>query len=124
MLANEGRLTEALTWCDRWIGADKLNAAGYYVRAAILQEKGELEPARAALNTAVYLDQEFVMAHFALGMLARRCGDGAAGRRHFGNTYHLLRRYQPDDPLPESDGLSAGQLAEMLAFLDEYAELS
>jgi chemotaxis protein methyltransferase CheR len=123
MLADRGRLTEALSWCDRWIAADKLNAAGYYVRAAILQEKGELEPARAALNNAIYLDQEFVMAHFTLGMLARGCGDGAAERRHFGNTRQLLSRHQPGDPLPESDGISAGQLADILAFLEGGAEL-
>lgn len=123
LLAGQGRLAAALTWCDRWIAAYKLDAAGYYVRAAILQEQGELALARAALNNAIYLDQAFVMAHFALGMLARRCSDGSAERRHFGNTHRLLSRCQPDDRLPESDGISARQLADILASLAGYSEL-
>jgi chemotaxis protein methyltransferase CheR len=124
MLANQGQLREALAWCDRWIAADKLNAAGHYLRAVILQEQGKLEQARTALQRAVYLDQHFVLAHFALGSLARRCGESAEQHRHFANTRHLLHRYQPDDPLPESDGLSAGRLAEILSSLAAQARAS
>jgi chemotaxis protein methyltransferase CheR len=124
MLANRGQLTEALAWCDRWIAADKLNAAGHYLRAVILQEQGKLEQARTALQSAVYLDQDFVLAHFALGSLARRRGESAEERRHFANTRHLLHRYQLDDPLPESGGVSAGRLAEILSSLAAQAPAS
>lgn len=116
-LANQGRLAEALTWCDRWILADKQDPAGHYLRAVVLLEQGEPEQARSSLQRATYLEPEFVLAHFALGNLARRCGKAGEAGKHFSNTLHLLQRYHPDDPLRESDGLTAGRLAQTLAWL-------
>ena len=118
-LADVGRLTEALAYCNQWAAADKLDPAGYYLRAVILQEQGRLEQARIALQSALYLDQEFVLAHFALGCLARHCGRPVESRRHFANARQLLGRCRPDAPLPESDGLSAGRLAEILSSFAE-----
>jgi chemotaxis protein methyltransferase CheR len=116
-LADIGHHTEALICCDQWTGADRLNPAGYYLRAVILQEQGRLEQARMALQSALYLDQDFVLAHFALGCLARRCGRDAQSRRHFANVQQLLRRRQPDAPLAGADGLCARRLAEIVASL-------
>ncbi|UUZ77174.1 hypothetical protein LP414_07615 [Polaromonas sp. P1(28)-13] len=42
-LANLGRLADALTWCDRWIAADKLDPATHYLRAVVLLEQGDFE---------------------------------------------------------------------------------
>ncbi|UUZ74879.1 hypothetical protein LP414_22260 [Polaromonas sp. P1(28)-13] len=70
-LANQGRLADALAWCERWIAADKLDPAGHYLRAIILQERGDPEQARFSLQRAVYLQADFVLAHFSLGHLAR-----------------------------------------------------
>jgi chemotaxis protein methyltransferase CheR len=113
-LANQGKLADALTWCDRWIAADKLDPAGHYLRAVVLLERGDLEHARSSLQRAIYLHPEFVLAHFALGNLARGRGKNAEADKHFANALHLLRGRQPDDVLPESDGLTAGRLAEII----------
>ena len=113
-LANQGRLADALAWCDRWVAADKMDAAGHYVRAAVLLEHGRQDEARRSLERVLYLDPAFVLAHFALGNLARsRDQDDQAGR-HFANALHLLRRLAPDVVLPESDGLTAERLTETI----------
>lgn len=116
-LANQGRLADALTWCERWIAADKVDPAGHYLHAMVVLEQGDPQRARASLQRAIYLDPGFVLAHFALGNLARRCGRSAEAVKHFSNAQHLLRACRADDPLPESDGLTAGRLAETLASL-------
>ncbi|OOG57983.1 CheR family methyltransferase [Polaromonas sp. C04] len=116
-LANQGRLADALTWCKRWIAADKVDPAGHYLHAMVVLEQGDAQRARASLQRAVYLDYGFVLAHFALGNLARRCGKNAEAVKHFSNVQHLLRAFRADDPLPEADGLTAGRLAETLASL-------
>lgn len=113
-LANLGRLADAMAWCERGIAADKLDPAGHYLRAIILLERGEPEPARSSLQRAVYLDPGFVLAHFALGSLSRGRGKSGVAERHFANALHLLRRYPADDLLPESDGLTAGRLTETI----------
>jgi len=116
-LANQGRLTEALTWCDRWIAADKVDASGHYVRGVVLLEQGVQDAARRALQRALYLEPEFVLAHFALGSLARSRGRDEEARKHFANARHLLEGLQPHDILPESDGLTAGRLTETITAL-------
>jgi chemotaxis protein methyltransferase CheR len=116
-LADQGRLAEALAWCDRWIEADKLDTAGHYLRAIVLLEHGRSDEARRSLQHALYLDPNFVLAHFALGNLARSRGVDGEASRHFANTLSLLARLQPDEVLPESDGLTAGRLADTIAVL-------
>jgi chemotaxis protein methyltransferase CheR len=114
-LANQGRLADALAWCERWIAADKLDAAAYYIRAAVLLEHNQPDEARRSLQRALYLDPTFVLAHFALGSLARHRRNDAEADKHFANALQLLNRLQADDLLPESDGLTAGRLTETIA---------
>jgi chemotaxis protein methyltransferase CheR len=114
-LANQGRLADALAWCDRWVAAEKMDVAGHYVRALVLLEYGRQEEARGSLQRALYLEPAFVLAHFALGSLARSRDKHDEADRHFANTLDLLGRLQPHDVLPESDGLTAGRLTETIA---------
>jgi chemotaxis protein methyltransferase CheR len=109
--ANEGRHREALALCDEWILADKLNAAAHYLRANVLAEQGDAEQARSCLQRAIYLQSDFVLAHFALGNLAHAAGRHAEAARYFANTQELLTQYRDRDVLPESDGLTAAGLA-------------
>ncbi|TAL18541.1 chemotaxis protein CheR [bacterium] len=114
ILANEGKLSEALKLSGKAIAADKMSAGLHYLRAVILQETGAAEEAGAELGRALYLDQEFVLAHFSLGNLALRLGKAKEARRHFGNALRLLRKYRLDEILPESEGIPAGRLAEII----------
>ncbi|HEY3914135.1 MAG TPA: tetratricopeptide repeat protein, partial [Verrucomicrobiae bacterium] len=114
-VANQGDLAGALDWCDRWIAAEKLDASGHYLRAVVLQELGKYEQARQSLQRAVYLSPDLVLAHFALGNLARVCGKNTEATKHFNNALHFLKNRQPDDVLPESDGMTAGRLCEIIS---------
>ncbi len=116
-LANQGQLRDALAWCDRWLAADKLDASGHYLRAVVVQELGDDGQARLALQRAIYLRPELVLAHFALGNLARAGGAAREGDRHFANALRLLRDRPAGEALPESDGLTAGRLTEIITSL-------
>jgi chemotaxis protein methyltransferase CheR len=120
-LANQGKLADALTWCDRWVAADKIDACGHYLRAVVLQELGDAVQARRSLQRATYLRPEFVLAHFALGNLARAGGRNDEADRHFNNASRLLAACPPDDVLPESDGLTAGRLTEIITSITALA---
>lgn len=112
--ANQGRLAEALTWCEKAIAQDKINPSLHYLRATILQEQGAIDEAIRSLKRALYLDQDFVLAHFALGNLAMRQGRIKESERHLKNALMLLRNYQQEEILPESDGIIAGRLSEII----------
>ncbi len=112
--ANLGKLDEALSWCDKATAADKLIAAFHYLKAIILQEQRKTEEAVASLRRALYLDTHFVLAHFSLGNLSRQTGKLKESQKHYGNTLSLLSRLNKDDVLPESEGLTAGRLMEIV----------
>jgi chemotaxis protein methyltransferase CheR len=112
--ANEGRLEEALAWSERWIVADKLNVVAHYLNAMVLQELGDREQARRSLERAIYLKPDFALAHFSLGNLS---APGPRTYRHFQNALELLRQLPAAELVPESDGLTAGRLSEIITAL-------
>lgn len=112
--ANLGDLDQARSWAEKGLNADKLNAGLHYLRAIILEEQGMSEEALAALKRTLYLDPNFVLAHFSLGNSALRQKKFKEAERHFANTRALLNSYQPNEVLPQSDGLVAGRLREMV----------
>ncbi len=112
--ANLGDLSAALTWAERAIANDRTNALSHYLRAVILQEQNLLEEAASALQRTLYLQPEFVLAHFALGNLEQRRGRRTAAARHFNNALTLLRPLDDNDVLPHADGMVAGRLKELI----------
>jgi len=115
--ANQGKLAEAQKWCEKAIIADKLTPGLHYLLATILQEQDRAGEAVVSLKRALYLDQNYVLAHFALGNLARQQGNLKESAKHFDNALRILRGYDPKDVLPESEGITAGRLSEIIASL-------
>lgn len=112
--ANQGRLSEALIWCQKVISINKLNPSYHYLLATILQEQGQSEGAVSSLKHALFLDPTFALAHVALGNLARRQHKSRESRRHFMNALSLLSTHRPEDVLPQADGMTAGRLIEVI----------
>lgn len=112
--ANLGDLSEARRWAEHAIAADKINPASHYLRAMILQEQGVAGEAFASLRRTLYLEPDFLLAHFALGNIVRRQGRRKEAARHFANALTLLQGYGDNDVLPHSDGMAAGRLREMI----------
>lgn len=112
--ANEGRLAEALQISDEALAADKLSAGLHYLRAIILQEQGMNDDATVSLKKALYLDQDLVLAHFTLATLEQRKGKIKESRRYFHNALSLLESYKLDDIIPESEGMSAVRLRDII----------
>jgi chemotaxis protein methyltransferase CheR len=114
-LADQGRLSEALALCVTAIADKKLDPRLRYLKATILQELNRGDEAIASLKQAIYLDPDYLLAHFTLGNLALRSGDARTGRRCFKNTLSLLAARDDGDILPESEGLTAGRFREIIS---------
>jgi chemotaxis protein methyltransferase CheR len=116
-LANQGRFAEALSWSGRWIAAAKIDASAHYLQALILQELGDTPAAQRSLQRTLYLQPDFALAHFALGNYASDSPRSATAIRHYGNALRLLRSRLPQEQVPESDGLTAARLVEIIKAL-------
>ncbi len=112
--ANEGKLDDALQYCREAIDADNLNPGYYYLHSAILKEKGFAKEAMESLKKAVYIDSNFTLAYFAMGNLALSAGNRIEAEKHFNNALLLLKKHRPEETLPESEGMTAGRLIEVI----------
>lgn len=124
LFANQGRLDEALVSCDEAITGNKLSAGLHYLRATILQELEREDDAITSLKRALYLDPDFVLAHFALGNLAIRQKQARKARRCFENVLALLSMCREDEILPESEGLTAGRFREIIHAIMQMGALA
>ena len=113
--ANRGEFAQALAWAEKAVAQNKLDPELRYLQAVIFQEQGETEAAVAALKKTLYLDQRFVLAHFALANLSRQRGKEKEAARHLENAAALVAEYGDDDLLPGSEGLSARRFGEIIA---------
>jgi chemotaxis protein methyltransferase CheR len=117
--ANEGHLNEALGAIENAIKTDKLTPGYRYLYATILDELDKPDEAVKALNSALYLDPDYALAHVLLGNIARRRGKRADAQKNFGKALATLETMDPDAVIPESEGMTAGKLGEMVKSLIE-----
>lgn len=113
-LANRGLLAKALATCEEAIAADKVNSGLQYLCAVILQELDRKQEAIMAFKRVLYLDPDFVLAYFSLGNLLLREQKVIAARKCFENVLTILGGRRDDEFLPESEGLTAGRLREIV----------
>ncbi|MGE0823892.1 MAG: CheR family methyltransferase [Candidatus Binatia bacterium] len=112
--ANQGALPDALTWCRKAVAENPVSHRLYYLLATLLLEQGEEQEAVLSLKRTLFLKNDFVLAHVALGNLARRQKKEHEARKHFRNALFLLSQYDQKDHVPESEGLIAGKLSDLL----------
>ncbi len=110
---NQGKLEEALQWNEKALTTDGLNFSFHYFRAVILEKKHLPEEAMLALRRTLYLAPDFVLAHFEMGNVSWQQGKNKEANKHFENVRALLKNYESDEILPESDGMTAGQLMDI-----------
>jgi chemotaxis protein methyltransferase CheR len=89
-----------------------LAAELHHLHAVLLLELGRDEEAARAARRVTYLDRTLALGHFTLGSILFRRGDRAGARRAYRNARDLSAARPPDEPVPLSDGMPAGRLAE------------
>jgi len=119
--ANAGALDDALKWCEKAVAIDRLDPYCHYLRATILLEEGRLQDAVEDLRRALYLDHGFVLAHFVLGSLFLKLGDERASAKSLKNALEILSSFSPDAIIPESEGITAGRLGEIISSMTKMS---
>ena len=105
------------TRCESALDCDKLNPSLYYLKASILQELGRPDEAEQALQSTLFLDGSFALARIMLGAIARNQSRSGEAAKHFREALVLLAQMPSNTVLPETDGLTAGEMAETVASL-------
>jgi len=113
--ANSGDLDQAKAACIAAIKHDPLLVEAYYIRGLIHEENGELEQAIKDYKKTLYLEAEFVLAHYHLSMVYLQIKDEQQAERHRIHAIRILSRRSGDDILPGADDLTVEQLLAMIS---------
>lgn len=117
--ANQGKLDDAEMWCEKAIIADKCCAVNYYLLATIVMEKDLIEEAVSLLKRALYLDPHFALANFVLANLLMRIGNRKPAKKYLDNAFNLIAARNADEVVPESEGITAGRLLEIITAMKQ-----
>ena len=117
--ANMGNLTEARKWGEKLLHQDGTEADSYYLVATIQMEENDPELAESTLKRALYLDPHHLLSHFLLGSIMSRQGKKRTAVKHFQNVNELLEKYQENEVVPGSDGLTAGRIREIVGTMTQ-----
>jgi chemotaxis protein methyltransferase CheR len=112
-----GNLTEARRWGENLLLRDGAEADSYYLVATIQMEENEPALAESTLKRALYLDPHHLLSHFLIGSIMNRHGKKRTAVKHFQNAKELLEKYQENEVVPGSDGLTAGRIREIVETL-------
>ena len=84
------------------------------VLALLAGEHGDWRQALEHVGRVLYIDPEFVLAHYLAARLNREVGDGEAAARSLRAAGRVLDGLPEDAAVPFSDGLSVAQLRGLL----------
>ncbi|WP_431689134.1 CheR family methyltransferase [Hahella sp. NBU794] len=112
--ANRNRLQDAEDWANQAIRLDRLQPAAYWLLASLYIGRSERRQALEALTRVIYLQPDFIMAHYLSGILCLRLGQPERAVRCLRNCRELLASVAPEQPLEEGEGLTAGDLLELV----------
>jgi len=122
LLANQGEYSDARVHCARAIREDDLLPEAYLLRGLILDMEGFLERALVEYQKVLWLDSQFVMAHYLSAKVHSRLNDAEKAQRALRNTARTLEKVAIQTIIPFSGGLSRGVFLEIVR--DELARFS
>jgi len=110
----QGNLQEAIVFIDDAIQLEPLHHSMYYWKAMLFYEANDLVASIDLLKQALFLEPKFILAEFMLENFLKRLGRESEAVVHLANLKLLLNAMSEDTILPESDGMSAGQLKKLI----------
>ncbi|MDP2761180.1 MAG: CheR family methyltransferase [Sideroxyarcus sp.] len=113
-LSNRGESLQAVQLCQRSIELDPLNHHTYLIMALALLELNRMQDAESALRKVIYLNRDFIEAHFHLALLQLRLGKVKLGLKSMENALSAAGRTDPERELHHAVGMTVGRFAEVV----------
>lgn len=121
--ANTGEVKKAMKWCTTGLGLNKLNPKLYMLMCNLYQEEQKEEEAVNMAGKALFLDPDYLTAHFTLANIFRRSGKGTEAEKHLTICRKILNRMKDSDSIEGTEGITAGGLRSIVDSLLQQSKL-
>lgn len=112
-LADRGDWQGAAQYGERLLARDRLNPTTHFYQALIFENLGILHEAARFLRQAIYLDRNFALAHYHMGLALERDRHARAASRSFENVLRVLREEPDAAAVRAGPGITAAALREL-----------
>lgn len=112
--ADAGNLAAAGALCRQALLDHPLNPVLHFYQGVISWAMVRADEAEKAFRRGIYLDKNFVMAHYHLGLVLLADGRHGPGRRSLTNAVRAAAGLRDDQEIAEADGLTAGELRNLV----------
>jgi len=112
--ANLGNLQEARIGAEKLIALNGIHAEAHHLFATILLELNQLSEAEIVLKRALYLEPDHLPSHLTLANVLKRLGKKQLASKYFRMAGALLERLPDEEVVPDTGGLTAGRLRDMI----------
>ncbi len=111
--ADKNHLGKALNYCQQVLAIDEFSPEAHYIQGLLYENKDQYEEAQKEYNAAVFLKNDFALAHFKLAKNYYSKNKKKEAALGFKNTLKFLAQ-EPDDPFTiYSGGFPKGTIAQM-----------
>lgn len=112
-LADRGDWQAAAEYGQRLLARDKLNPAVHFYQALIFEKLGIVDQSERSLRQAIYLDRNFALAHYHLGLALKRDRQVPGAARSFGNVLKVLAGIPDHEMVTAGPGITVTDLKEL-----------
>jgi len=113
-LANLGHTKEALKACNLSIQHDPEDKHTYFIQALVYMEARRFDKAEEALRRTLYLDRQFVEAHYHIGLLHLLQGKRESGLKSMHNALEIAENADPNRSLHDAAGMNHARMVTIL----------
>ncbi|MBC7532784.1 MAG: hypothetical protein H7318_14520 [Oligoflexus sp.] len=118
-MADLGDLNGSLSAIDKLLQQEQLDARAHFLRGVLLYQMALNPQAEESLRKAIYLDRDFILAHYQLGLVYHRLQQSDKAQHYFNNTKSLLFAVPSESILFEGNGMTACSLLSVLNIIEK-----
>jgi chemotaxis protein methyltransferase CheR len=110
--ANRNHLRKAGEFCRRAIAACPLSLEAHYLMAVIAREEGDRPRELEYLRKVIYINGDFILGHYQLGVYYLGEGNHVLARKSLKNALKILDKWKENDYIEGTEGMTVGRLRE------------
>ena len=112
--ANLGFMKDALDSCDHSLKIDPMDKYTYLIRGIVLVEQKDFHEAQLSFRKAIYLDNQFLEAHYQLALLLFSLDQYQLAMKSYKNALQIAEQADPMREVENIPGMTYAAFAEML----------